>query len=368
DEEINLVNTTVDEPLPPDPVEAPITAPQDDNNATTPAPPPPNGNVPPPVSEPSQCLVSVEIAECGPLLQSIGNTVSPDCPCHNFCGATYLGCCEYAADCPLDCEPLLGEKFVAGCVLSDITLSPAAPVDPTTMPSVSVSPPTMPSQECLVTSNEQECPALLEEAGPRDDGDGDIIQTISPQPSPAPTPAPKCYVSVNTQLCDRLLTVTQIPDPECDCYNYCDGEPLGCSKYDVFESIQCDGELVAGCELDPDPKCLATVNTGECGALLEKSVGDIPEDSEDCSCFQFCGNDYAGCCGFNEFCPFKCDGPFSVMGCTVEDLPAGSGRKLKPILQEAVIPVGNNDFYAPQLWPSSFFPYGAGGTRDDEDG
>lgn len=382
-------------------------APQN-GNATS-APPPPDGNISPqdestqpPANDPSQCLVSVEIAECGPLLQ--GTKLDPNCPCHNFCGSIYLGCCNDASDCPLECEPLLGEKFVAGCVLAESQLpsgeivtppgSTPAPTNTTEAPmSAPPNAPIEPGQECLVTSNEEECFALLEEVGPRDDGyncrnfcsgveldccpsgedcpplecNGDFVagcrdmgeHTISSQPSPAPTPAPKCYVSVNTQLCEQL-TFTQTPNPNCDCYNYCDGQYAGCSGYDEFESVQCEGDLVAGCEIDPEPRCLVSVNTGECGRLMEELPDEYLESEKGCSCFQFCGNDYAGCCGFDEFCGFKCAGPFSVIGCTVEDLPDETKRKLKPFMQQTVVPVGG--FYAPGLWPSSFFVDGAAGS------
>jgi hypothetical protein len=411
----NPPTATADEPLPPDPVQSPVNDPQesqDDNNVTL-APPPPDGTTSPPVTDPAQCLISVEIAECEPLLQSIGSDLDPNCPCHSFCGSSYLGCCDYAADCPLDCEPLLGEKFVAGCVIPD-SLPPSEnipPPNPTIQPTEtsieapasapSPAPSEIEGQECLITSNENECSALLQQAGPREDGcvcrnfcsgqeidccplgqecpslecTGDFVagcrnmqpQTVSPEPSPAPTPAPKCYVSVNTQRCNQF-TLAQQPQPECDCYNYCNGEYIGCSEYNVFESIQCEGEVVAGCELVPGPRCLVSVNTGECGPLMEGVEEEelLGSDTSGCSCFNFCGNEYHGCCGYNEFCGFKCAGPFSVTGCTMEDAPAGSGRNAKAVTQETVITVG--DFYAPQLWPSSFFSNGAADKDDRSQG
>jgi hypothetical protein len=329
----------------------------------------------------------------------MGTNLNPDCPCHNFCGDTYLGCCDYVSDCPLACELLLGEKFVAGCVVSSpppASEPPFSPISPspetniTTGPTIwPVSQPPPPS-ECLVTSREEDCEQLLQETGPREDGctcrnfcngeemgccdfgepcpplecTGDFVagcivpeeeQTISPQPTPAPTPAPQCYVRVNTQKCKKHA-LTQVPEPSCDCYNYCDGEYVGCASFDVFESIDCQGELVAGCELETGPQCLVTVNTGECGRLMASIIDDFPHLDNKCSCFDFCGDQYVGCCEYNEFCGFKCAGSVSVAGCTYEDAPTASGARKRNF--EATI-TANGDFYSTGIWPEGFYPYGA---------
>lgn len=344
----------------------------------------------------------MEIASCASLLQSIGPNLSSDCPCHNFCGDTYLGCCSYASDCPLTCEPLLGEKFVAGCIVvaSQPPVVPSSPpisqppspspatnntAEPTTSP---LSQP-LPSSECLVTSNEDRCEQLLRDSGPRDDecicrnfcnGEeiaccnlgqscpplectGDFVagcvdmngeQTISPQPSPLPTPEPQCYVQVNTQQCDKF-SFTQSPVPGCNCYNYCDGIFVGCATFDVFESIDCQGDLVAGCVLKTEPYCLVSVNTGECGPLMNSVFDDLQNSVNECSCYNFCGEQYVGCCGYNEFCGFKCPGPFSVTGCTLEISAARGAAKARDF--DITIPA-NGDFYSPDVWPQGFYPYG----------
>jgi hypothetical protein len=64
-----------------------------------------------------------------------------------------------------------------------------------------------------------------------------------------PEPEPECLLTASTDQCG-LLVETQTPMEDCDCYNYCDGELLGCCAYGEFCGLGCpSGSLVAGCQL-----------------------------------------------------------------------------------------------------------------------
>ncbi len=174
---------------------------------------------------------------------------------------------------------------------------------------------------------------------------GCVELVTTTKPSAPPTLNPQCYVQVNTQECLKY-TLDQTPEEGCACYNYCDGKYIGCGPREVFTPIDCQGELVAGCELDFELQCLLSVNTGECGALMEDF---LPVSG--CDCYDFCGGVYTGCCGFNQFCGFKCDGPVvSVAGCTMGG-GATTGRTV-----DVQVPAGG--FFSPHIWPEGFYPHG----------
>ncbi|KAG7360749.1 hypothetical protein IV203_035848 [Nitzschia inconspicua] len=314
-----LFESRTEEALPPDPVESP------------------KGEEPPGLdiglnatSSAPQDFESTSVPVGDPL-QYLGKSLSPDCPCHNFCGDTYLGCCAYISDCPLTCEALPGQTLVAGCVayasppssepsfLTD-SQAPSDEVIPDAAPSVSAVSQLFPSSECLllVTSNENECEGLLRKAGPREDGCtcrnfcngqemaccelgascpplqciGDFVAgcieqneeiSISSQPSPAPTSEPHCHVEVNTQQCAKH-TLTQTPDTSCDCYKYCD---RGMSDALRLTFLNVNPFFVKGIllRLEMGPRFLVSVNTGECGPLMDAILDDL-RDSQ-CSCFDF---------------------------------------------------------------------------------
>lgn len=175
--------------------------------------------------------------------------------------------------------------------------------------------------------------------------------TVVPSSSPATEPA-QCLLSVGTSQCDELLSMIT-PEENCDCYNFCAGEYLGCCVHATECPVLCDGNLVAGCEFEsfttapsslptmlptehptsvptvaitvsPD-LCLVNVGTGDCATLMS-TIDVRPE----CDCYNFCNEDELPCCVFGEGCPpLICSGDF-VGGCRADD-------QVAPIVSECFI-------------------------------
>ena len=143
------------------------------------------------------------------------------------------------------------------------------------------------------------------------------------EPEPEP-PTGQCTVNVRNEPLETspcpALTANQEPVEGCDCYNYCDGEFIGCAGYGEFRQVFCETELVAGCPLGADEEeeqetgiCLISASTAECPPLVQ---GVTPV--EDCDCYDFCGGEYVGCCAYGEFCGLLCDVEV-VAGCQLDN-------------------------------------------------
>jgi M6 family metalloprotease-like protein len=312
------------------------------SSAPTPKPTPKPS--PSPTTSPTECLSEVNPEQCGPL---IADQVEVDgCDCYNYCGGAELSCCAYGEPCgTLDCP---SGAFVAGCELS-------------------------PPMECLVSVSTGQCAELMATITPSDDCDcnnfcngeqlaccdfaepcpilecnGDFVAGCIEEPV-VPTPAPgavepMCLISVNTEQCGPLVR-NQLPVDDCDCYNYCNGQFVGCSAYDTFSGFDCQGNFVAGCEIEPS--CLISVNTDQCG-LLVANQDPLP----DCDCYDYCGGEFVGCCPYHEFCGIRCGGPNLVAGCPLDATPA-------PVPVETPEPVAQ--------WPFFFWPDGFTANKYEED-
>ena len=62
----------------------------------------------------------------------------------------------------------------------------------------------------------------------------------------------RCVVRANTQFCDDQVAKIDY-DPECVCYNFCDGAYVGCCAEAAECDITCVGFLIAGCEHPDEP-------------------------------------------------------------------------------------------------------------------
>lgn len=227
-----------------------------------------------------QCTFSVGTDLCGTLLPDIDP--EEDCDCYNFCDGEYLGCCAYGEGCPVACDG----SVTGGCIFASPSEAPS--INPSTNPSteVSQSPSNSgPTDSCVVSASESACANLMPTVVVADscdcynfcngqqlpccpfgamcppltcDGDfvaGCVVDDRGPTSSPIPQPA--CFIQVNTFDClFQGLSTNQEPIPDCDCYDYCDGEFAGCCPYNTFCGLQCGPsvtEVAAGCQLRRNP-------------------------------------------------------------------------------------------------------------------
>ena len=353
-----------------------------------------------PIDNTDACLVTVQVEECGPLLDQ--TELKPDCDCYNYCNGAFLDCCAYGEPCPLSCQ---GGSFVAGCVFKSPTASPTG--SPTIAPTKSpVAPPTpaptskptqmpsakpTPDDSCQVLVGTDKCSRLMRNAEKTEDCDcynfcngeelaccqfdepcpflfcdGDFVagctegpEIPSHSPSAAPTSERVCLASVQTAQCEDL-TVTQTPIGSCDCYNYCNGQFIGCCAYGEFCGFECQGDLVAGCEIEDneiEDRCLISVNIDECGPIVESQ-----EPVSDCDCYDYCNGVFVGCCKFNEFCGLNCRGPDIVAGCTLDAVPAPNPNPVPTPDRNPVPAPETNPEPTPTPrqggWPTFFWPEG----------
>jgi hypothetical protein len=177
---------------------------------------------------------------------------------------------------------------------------------------------------------------------------GDIVggclePAPTPEPTPAPTLEPMCLITVNTAECAPLIE-DQTPVEDCDCYNYCNGELIGCCPYGEFCGVECEDDLVGGCEIEePEPQCMVSANTGECSSLVE-TQDPLP----DCDCYNYCDGVFGGCCPYGESCDFSCDDPEAVVaGCEVDSVPSPLASAPTP----APVSVSAPTFF---FWPDGF--------------
>ena len=171
------------------------------------------------------------------------------------------------------------EAPVTAAPVQTLTATPsiqvtAAPVQDATAPPIPATPTDEPG-ECFVSVNSNDCSSLMYEQEPIENCEcynfcngeptccnfGEFCKVACSGEFVAgcvKEPTPTCLVSVDVQQCPSLVA-TQTPVEDCDCYNYCDGEFLGCSRQGEYIEISCQGSVVAGCQLPrPDSPDVAT--------------------------------------------------------------------------------------------------------------
>ena len=290
----------------------------------------------------SECLISVNNDLCGPVMAEAEADLVDDCDCYNFCSGASLSCCSYGEVCDTYNCPAGGTDFVAGCEAPAPTPAPTVPLCQVVvstdqcgalMPTITVDPDD--GCDCYNFCNGQEMACCAFDAScPLLQCDGDFVAGCQDiPPTPAPTNEPMCLVSVNTQECPQL-TYGQTPIEDCDCYNYCNGQYIGCCPYGEFCGFECQGNLGAGCEIEP--KCLIRVNVEECSSLVENQP-----PTQDCDCYDYCNGELVGCCAYDTFCGLNCAGPDIVAGCQVD---AEASPAPAPVPQQG--------------WPFHFWPDG----------
>jgi M6 family metalloprotease-like protein len=123
----------------------------------------------------------------------------------------------------------------------------AAPVEPPT--AAPVEPPTAAPVEPPTAAPVQDITTAPITAAPTP------AATAAPVQTPALPPG-ECFVSINPGDCSPLMAL-QEPIENCECYNFCNGEPT-CCKFGESCVLTCSGNFVGGCKLEPDePEPLA---------------------------------------------------------------------------------------------------------------
>ena len=201
-----------------------------------------------PVAPGGSCDVQVRIEACPALMRS-QQPVS-GCDCYNFCDGAYLDCCAFGEFCDVFCP---SDDFVGGCVLDD-----DAPPAPTPAP---VRNPERPTFRPLPPSLDQPSDQLFP---PSVD---DVVEG-------------SCQRRDLISECPGLIA-SQQPIPTCGCYNYCDGEFIGCCEFDSPCTIaECpSGDLVLGCRLDGrESSGSLDVRIPDSPLFLETDIWDILGD------------------------------------------------------------------------------------------
>lgn len=326
----------------PAPQQAGTPAPQDDTMPTTPAPQVVTTQVPQlaPVYDLSQCTLSVGTGNCDDLLPQV--TPEQGCDCYNFCAGAYAGCCAYGADCPIVCSGAL----VGGCVLPEPTGTPSSAPSMAPSPGPSATPSSAPTLSPSATPSGAPSPAPSN------------TPTTAPSvvPTPVPPPTETCLVTAGMEECSTLMA-TIVPTENCDCYNFCNGEPLPCCTWGPggCPVLNCIGDFVAGCRAEdrpptpapvPEPVCFVQASTAECGSLVA-SQDPMP----DCDCYDYCDGEFAGCCAYNTFCGLRCSAGVEsvVAGC---ELSATLGPSLEGTEGPSRAPVRSSGFQ--HFWPDGF--------------
>jgi M6 family metalloprotease-like protein len=209
------------------------------------------------------------------------------------------------------------------------TLTPTIKLPPTSLPTT---PTQVPTSRPISTPAPTVAPPMTN------------LPTTASLTQPPGKPDPTCLVSVGTYQCSSLVA-TQTPVGDCNCYNYCDGEFLGCSPYGEPMAMNCQGSLVAGCEVEEEPpvpapetECLLTTSTDRCGHLVEAQT-----PMEDCDCYNYCDGQFLGCCASGEFC--------TKLSCPSGSLVAGC--QLEPDFMPTKAPTGKQSFF---FWPNIRVP------------
>jgi hypothetical protein len=148
---------------------------------------------------------------------------------------------------------------------------------------------------------------------------------VNDVPSQMPSPFPtffednRCPLRIGTSKCAALVVATQLtPIGGCDCYNFCNGEYVGCTGLRETGSVECDTDFVpvAGCRLDgivdegDEVGCTADLQNGTTVFIPEgESYGDLvtvtqcqPSSDFPCFCRSLTEDDSIRCpyCLFTE--------------------------------------------------------------------
>ena len=335
------------------------------------------------INSTGSCPLRIANSRCADLIDSSTQILEPvaGCDCYNFCGEEYSGCCSRTEDCSIQCN--IDVDPVAGCrldgVVDPVEYACAATLQNGTKLEFEEGDPygslvttqCGPSDEfpcfCNTLSEDDgiRCPYCVfttdsgEEICARDGesvsfvGVGGIQQTCNCtylgnnqgaticEPIDEPPPQ-ECVLNGNTNKCAEVTEYVS-PIDDCDCYNFCQGELIGCCKYGEKCSADCStgqnfDDLVTGCEIDPNKPpvtvppiapsnapveapvvCLIRQNIDRCPGLIANQT-----PVEGCDCYNFCGNEYAGCCGADDFsCSANCIGlnPDEVLTTGCQFLP-----------------------------------------------
>jgi hypothetical protein len=240
----------------------------------------------------------------------------------------------------------------------------AAPVTPApTEPDATPPPTTLPSKQptAVPTKNPSKQPTKAPTTQP--------TKIPTKQPTKAPTKQPtmmptklitqsptndnsgKCLISVTTSQCGTLMK-NFTSQGDCDCYNFCNGVEISCCPFGDDCTVDCEGELVAGClESDPTPEptpvpfvgdsCQLSVNTQDCQAVFPVDLPPV----QGCDCYNFCNGQYFSCCTAGQPCGMQCEGSV-IAGCAFDrpvDTPA-------PTASPSPAP-GPSTFF---FWPDGF--------------
>jgi hypothetical protein len=361
-----------------------------------------------------QCCVSGAVEQCPALFAA--TNIQFTCACYNFCDGVFNSCSEFGAVYNIDCA----QNLVAGCTAPESTIVPTAapptdaptaipttadPVTPTIMPSVvaqtsiptaaptSVLTPDQPTtsptsavteipKQCLIMVSDDQCSNLMATEDAKEAicdcynfCNGEVSCCTFDEPCPidctgdfvAGCRAPKpttCAVTVGNAQCGPLVA-QQTPILDCDCYHYCNGEFVGCTEYGDFGDFICDGNAVAGCEIEEPPigECAVVANPAACGPLVEtqQTVGD-------CDCYNYCDGSYLGCCPYGQYCPISgCDGGLFVAGCELGGAPTSPAPTPRAPVGTSPAPTPQAPVGSPRqpffFWPDGF----SGGDNNNPD-
>jgi len=264
--------------------------------------------------------------------------------------------CNCADDCTgdrfafvCDCEEGLAccEEFENPTNPTPLPLTPPPTVapPPTLTPTAGTPPPIANGESLSPSSMPSRTPSLLPSLSP-------VLITANPT---ADRPN-ECIVGVSRNKCDKLLASKGLQDmqqDQCDCYNFCNGVELPCCPFGSDCSVNCDGELVAGCEapaITPPPtppptpatnaQCQVQVNTQNCGAIFPNDMNAV----QGCDCYNFCNGEYFSCCTAGQPCGMECDGSV-VAGCAFNP---GSPMTPGPVTSAPTVDPGPSTFF---FWP-----------------
>jgi M6 family metalloprotease-like protein len=125
-----------------------------------------------------------------------------------------------------------------------ITTTPTVPVQvPATATAAPVEPPTAAPIQ-VTTAPVQDTTTVPITAAP-------TVPATTAAPIQTPEAPPgECFVSINPGDCFPLMAL-QKPIENCECYNFCNGEPT-CCKFRESCKLTCSGDFVGGCKLEPD--------------------------------------------------------------------------------------------------------------------
>lgn len=330
--------------------EAPTKAPTPLPTAVTEPTNPPTASGPTP--DPVQCYPPTFtdpsfICDC-----QIDCIESPDliCSCEDA-----VACCDELEDTPPPTpatSPPTKAPTPAPTTAAPVTPAPtAAPITPApTEPGATLAPSAVPSIQptAVPSKNPSEQPTKNPTKQPT------MMPTALVTQSPTTDNSGTCLISVSTPQCGNLMQAFTRKD-SCDCYNFCNGAEIPCCPFGNDCTVECEGELVAGCpEPDPTPEptpvplvgdsCTLSVNTESCQAVFPAGLPPV----QGCDCYNFCDGQYFSCCTAGQPCGMQCSGSV-VAGCAFDppdDTPAPTAAAAAPTPAS-----GPSTFF---FWPDGF--------------